>query len=220
MHPIVNIAVRAARRGGNVLLRYLESVNDLEVTTKGRRDFVTEVDRSAEREIIDVIRRSYPSHGIVAEESGTHPGDRFVWVIDPLDGTNNYLHGFPHFCISIAVKEQGRVEHGVVYDPLREELFVATRGAGAMLNNRRIRASRRERMSDALIGAGCAPSDDADERARRWPTPSSGCAQRSSGRAGQASHADERSPAGLPGPAARVDRSRVLARAVRALRAR
>ena len=158
MHPILNVAVRAARRGGNILLRYIEHIGDLEITVKGTRDFVSEVDRTAEREIIDVIRTSYPSHGILAEESGAQPGDDFIWVIDPLDGTNNYLHGLPHFCISIGVKERGRLQHGVIYDPLREELFVTSRGGGAMLNNRRIRVGRRQHFDDALIGLGFTPS--------------------------------------------------------------
>jgi len=159
MHPIVNIAVRAARRGGNVLLRNLERIGDLRVDAKGPSDFVSEVDRTSEREIIDAIRRAYPGHAILAEESGAHEGDEHVWIIDPLDGTNNYLHGFPHFCVSIGVRHRGRMEHGVVYDPLREELFAASRGAGAMLNSRRIRASQRDRLGDALIGTGLPPGN-------------------------------------------------------------
>jgi myo-inositol-1(or 4)-monophosphatase len=154
MHPLVNIAVRAARRGGHVLLRNLERVSDLRVGVKGPSDFVSEVDRNAEGEIIEVIRRAYPGHAILAEESGAQDGDEHTWIIDPLDGTNNYLHGLPHFCVSIGVRHRGRIEHGVVYDPLREELFTASRGAGAMLNSRRLRASQRHRLSEALIGTG------------------------------------------------------------------
>jgi myo-inositol-1(or 4)-monophosphatase len=159
MHALLNIAVRAARRGANVLLRGVDRISDLEIQRKGPRDFVSEIDRNAEREIIDVIQRSYPSHGILAEESGAQPGDDFTWVIDPLDGTTNYIRGIPHFCISIAVMQGNRVEHGVVYDPLREELFVASRGAGAMLNNRRVRVSRCDRLSEAVIGCGYFPGE-------------------------------------------------------------
>lgn len=159
MHPLLNIAVRAARRGGNVLLRGLEHVADVEVRSKGDRNFVSDLDKLAESEIIDVIHRSYPDHAIHAEESGFQGHHDSVWVIDPLDGTSNYLHGIPHFCVSIAIQERGRTEHAVVYDPLREDLFVASRGSGAMLNNRRIRTSRRDKMSAAMMGCGYAPSD-------------------------------------------------------------
>lgn len=160
MHPIVNIAVRAARRGANMLLRNMDHINDLEITAKGSRDLVSEVDRAAEREIIEVIQHVYPQHSILAEESGAQPGDDYEWIIDPLDGTFNYLHGIPHFCVSIGVRIKGRVEHGVVYDPVREELFSASRGEGAMLNNRRIRASRRSHMDDALLGTGFAAASE------------------------------------------------------------
>lgn len=156
MHPIVNIAVRAARRGANVLLRNMDLVNDLEITTKGSRDLVSEVDRAAEREIIEVVHRAYPGHAILAEESGKQPGEEYEWIIDPLDGTFNYLHNVPHFCVSIGVRARGRIEHGVVYDPMREELFTASRGEGAMLNNRRIRVSRRTQLDEALFATGFA----------------------------------------------------------------
>jgi len=152
---MINIAVRAARNAGNVLLRYFEHTDTLTVTSKGANDFVTEVDRSAERAIIDVLRDKYPHHAILAEESGDHKGDEeYQWVIDPLDGTTNYLHGFPQFSISIALKYRGRVEHAVVYDPLREELFTASRGSGALLNDRRIRVTKRKGLEGALVGTG------------------------------------------------------------------
>lgn len=154
MHPMINIAVRAARSAGNILLRYFEHTDSLTVTEKSKNDFVSEVDRAAEQAIIEVLRKAYPDHSILGEETGHHGGNDYQWVIDPLDGTTNYLHGNPQFCISIALKYQGQLEHGVIYDPLREELFSATRGSGAFLNDRRIRASSRKGLEGALIGTG------------------------------------------------------------------
>ena len=157
MHPLVNIAVRAARRAGNVIVRNLNQLEAIDVATKGRNDFVTEVDRAAEQEIIATVRRAHPDHGFLAEESGTTPGtagDEFVWIVDPLDGTTNFLHGFPQFCVSIAVQHRGRVEHAVVYDPLRQELFTASHGTGARLDDRRIRVSKSRGLEGALIGTG------------------------------------------------------------------
>lgn len=158
MHPLVNIGVRAARRAGNVIVRSLNQLDAIDVASKGRNDFVTEVDRQAEQEIIATIRRSYPSHGFLAEESGTTPalsgGDEFVWIVDPLDGTTNFLHGFPQFSVSIALQYRGRVEHAIVYDPMRQELFTATRGAGAQLDERRIRVSKSRGLEGALVGTG------------------------------------------------------------------
>jgi myo-inositol-1(or 4)-monophosphatase len=154
MHPMLNIAVRAARQAGNVIVRSLERVDTLNVTTKTPNDFVSEVDYQAEQEIIQVIHKAYPSHGVLAEESGSQEGDEYVWIIDPLDGTTNYLHGFPQFAVSIAVQHKGKIEQAVVYDPLRQELFTATRGAGAQLNNRRIRVSKLPSLDGALLGTG------------------------------------------------------------------
>ena len=158
MHPLVNIAVRAARRAGNIILRNLNRVDALSVESKGRNDFVTEVDRAAEAEIIGTVRRSYPSHAFLAEESGSTAGSAdgadFVWIIDPLDGTTNFLHGFPQFCVSLAVQYRGRIEHAVVYDPWRQELFTATRGDGAYLDGRRMRVSKAKSLDGALIGTG------------------------------------------------------------------
>ena len=151
---MLNIAVRAARSAGALIIRHVDRVDALEITRKGMNDFVTAVDQSAERIIINVVRKAYPSHGILAEESGSHDGDDFVWVIDPLDGTTNFLHGFPQFCVSIALKHRGRLEYGVVFDPLRQELFTATRGGGAQLNDRRIRVSKQKGLEAALLGTG------------------------------------------------------------------
>ncbi len=155
MHPLVNIAVRAARRAGNVILRNLNRVDALTVVEKGRNDFVTEVDRSAEQEIIQTVLRSYPTHGFMAEESGTAGADaEFVWIIDPLDGTTNFLHGFPQFCVSLGIQYHGKIEHAVIYDPWRQEIFTATRGDGAYLDGRRIRVTKAKSIDGALIGTG------------------------------------------------------------------
>lgn len=135
-------------------MRQLERVDSLNVTAKGRNDFVTEVDHQAEQIIIDAIHKAYPNHGILAEESGTQGGDEFVWIIDPLDGTTNFLHGFPHFAVSIAVQHRSQIVHGVIFDPGRQELFTASRGEGAQLDNRRIRVSRRSNLDSALLGTG------------------------------------------------------------------
>ena len=154
MQPLLNIAVRAARRAGEVIIRSLNRLESLTVTSKGRNDFVTEVDQAAEHEIIATIRRHYPQHAFLAEESGQSGDNDTVWIIDPLDGTTNFLHGFPVFAVSIACQIKGRLEHAVVYDPMRGELFTASRGAGAQLENRRIRVSKARELDGALIATG------------------------------------------------------------------
>ena len=154
MHALQNVAIMAARRAGSVLLRRMNKLDTLKVEKKGHNDFVSDVDRAAEAAIIDVIHKHYPDHAILAEESGASGESDTVWIIDPLDGTTNYLHGFPQFCVSIAVQVKGRVEHAAVYDPLRQELFTASRGDGALLDDRRIRVSGRKDMEHALIGTG------------------------------------------------------------------
>ncbi|MEJ2317350.1 MAG: inositol monophosphatase family protein [Gammaproteobacteria bacterium] len=154
MHPMTNIAIRAARDGGRILMRYLDRLDSLKIETKSRNDFVSDVDRAAEEAVIHTISKAYPKHAILAEESGEHDGNAYQWVIDPLDGTTNYLHGFPQFAVSIALREKGQLLCGVVYDPVREELFHATRGEGAYLNDRRIRVTARKGMQGALLGTG------------------------------------------------------------------
>jgi myo-inositol-1(or 4)-monophosphatase len=158
MHPILNIAVRAARRAGNIIIRSVDQLDRLTITEKASNDFVSDVDRQAEDAIIAVIQESYPAHDILAEETGDTPGKNgssdFQWIIDPLDGTTNFLHGFPQFAVSIAVKNKGRLEHGVVYDPSRQEIFTASRGAGTQLNDRRLRVSNRKGLEGALLGTG------------------------------------------------------------------
>jgi myo-inositol-1(or 4)-monophosphatase len=154
MHPLLNIAIRAARNAGNVIVRSLQHVEHLEITTKGRNDFVSDVDRLAEQEIINVISKAYPDHAIMAEESGNHGESDTVWIVDPLDGTTNFLHGFPHYCVSIGIMVRGKIDHGVIYDPLREELFTASRGDGAQLNDRRLRVAKRKELANALLATG------------------------------------------------------------------
>jgi myo-inositol-1(or 4)-monophosphatase len=154
VQPLLNIAVKAARRAGEVIIRSLNRLESLTVASKGRNDFVTEVDRAAEQEIIAIIRKHYPQHAFLAEESGRSGESDTVWIIDPLDGTTNFLHGFPVFAVSIACQIKGRLEHGVVYDPMRGELFTASRGAGAHLENHRIRVSKARTLDGALIATG------------------------------------------------------------------
>lgn len=154
MQPILNIAVRAARKAGTVITRAIDQIDTLTITQKGRHDFVSEVDRRAEDEIIRTIRKAYPSHGILAEESGELKGDDMVWIVDPLDGTTNFLHGFPQFAVSIGIRNRNRLEHGLIYDPLRDELFTASIGEGAQLNGRRLRVSKTSSLDNSLLGTG------------------------------------------------------------------
>jgi len=154
MHALLNVAVMAARRAGAVLIRKMRNLEKLKVEEKGHNDFVSDADRAAEKAVIDCILKHYPDHAILAEESGKQGESDHVWIIDPLDGTTNYLHGFPVFAVSIGVQIKGRMEHGVVYDPMRQELFTASRGDGAQLDGRRIRTSGQIQFERALIGTG------------------------------------------------------------------
>ncbi|MDH3759965.1 MAG: inositol monophosphatase [Gammaproteobacteria bacterium] len=163
MQPMLNIAIRAAHRAGDFIVRKINKLPDLQVEVKARNDFVSEVDREAEARIIEDLLKSYPDHGIVAEESGQIEGEgEYRWIIDPLDGTTNYLHGFPHYAVSIACEHRGRLTHGVIYDPFKQELFAASRGDGATLNNRRIRVSKIKSVEGALIGTGFPFKNPAD----------------------------------------------------------
>ena len=154
MHPMLNIAVRAARRAGSIINRASLDGGGLEVRAKQRNDFVTKVDKAAEEAIIDVVRKAYPDHAVLAEESGASGQAEYQWVIDPLDGTTNFIHGFPQYCVSIAIRHREALAHGVIYDPIRNELFTASKGRGAYLNDRRIRVSKCARLGDALVGTG------------------------------------------------------------------
>jgi myo-inositol-1(or 4)-monophosphatase len=162
MHPMLTVAVRAARRAGRIINRASVDLDQLQIARKQRNDFVTEVDHASEQAIIETLLGAYPDHAILAEESG-HTADKQsaavheaenIWIIDPLDGTTNFIHGFPQYAISIALMQRGIVTQAVVYDPTRDELFTASKGRGAFLNDRRIRVSRRTKIDEALVGTG------------------------------------------------------------------
>ncbi|WP_149193915.1 inositol monophosphatase family protein [Luteimonas suaedae] len=163
LQPAVNVMVKAARAGGNVLLRHMHRLDALNVVEKDRMDYASEVDGLAEAEVIKELRRANPDYAVLGEEGGAQKGNRgasrYTWVIDPLDGTSNYLRGFPHWCVSIALVENGEPLHGVIFDPLRNELFTATRGGGAQLNERRIRVGERKELHGAMIATGFAPRE-------------------------------------------------------------
>ncbi|MBO9679590.1 MAG: inositol monophosphatase [Acidovorax sp.] len=157
LHPMLNVAIKAARAAGAIINRAALDVESVRISQKQVNDFVTEVDHAAEQAIIDTLLTAYPGHGILAEETGRQHGAKdsdFIWVIDPLDGTTNFIHGFPVYCVSIALTVKGKVEQAVVYDPTRNDLFTATKGRGAYLNERRIRVSKRTQLKDCLISTG------------------------------------------------------------------
>lgn len=156
-NPLINIAVEATRAATVIINRAMKRMDTIKIAEKQPNDFVTEVDQRVEQEIISIIKKAYPTHSILGEESGDTEGDEeYQWIIDPIDGTRNFIHGFPHFAISIAIAHKNRIEHGVIYDPLRQELFTATRGKGAFLNQTRIRVAERKQLSEALLGTGFA----------------------------------------------------------------
>ena len=154
MHALLNVAVMAARRAGSTLIKKMVNLGKLKIEEKGHNDYVSDADYAAEKAVIDCILKHYPDHAILAEESGRQGESDTVWIIDPLDGTTNYLHGFPVFAVSIGVQIKGRMEHGVVYDPMRQELFTASRGQGAQVDGHRIRVSGQKQLERALIGTG------------------------------------------------------------------
>ncbi|MGH8441843.1 MAG: inositol monophosphatase family protein [Nevskiaceae bacterium] len=154
MQPLENIAVSAARAAGNLIMRHLDRADALKVTRKGRNDFVSEVDKGAEAEIVHTIRKAHPDHAILAEEGGADGKHDWLWIIDPLDGTTNFLHGFPHFCVSIAAQHKGKLQLGVIYAPCTQDLYVAIRGGGAVLNSRKIRVSKTTTLDESLVGTG------------------------------------------------------------------
>ncbi len=163
LQPAVNVMVKAARAGGNVLLRSMARLDSIDVIEKDRMDFATEADRLAEVEIVKELRRAHPDYGVLGEESGHTKGNRgpsrCTWVIDPLDGTSNFLRGFPHWCVSIALCEGAEPVHAVIYDPLRNELFTASRGGGAQLNGKKIRVGERRELDGAMLATGFAPRE-------------------------------------------------------------
>lgn len=153
--PVVNIAVQAARRAGKVILSSLNKLDALRVVDKDRFDFATDVDQKAEVEIIKELSKAYPDYAIMGEETGGRLGEaRYTWVIDPLDGTSNFMRGLPHFSVSIALLDDGVPIHGVVYDPVRDEVFTASKGSGAFLNDRRVRIGQRASLEGALLCTG------------------------------------------------------------------
>ena len=157
LHPMLNVAVNAARKAGSIINRASLDLDVLKVTTKSVNDFVTEVDQVAEQAIIETLLTAYPGHGILAEESGRAHGAKnseYVWIIDPLDGTTNFIHGLPFYAVSIALAHRDQVQQAVVYDPTRNDLFYASKGRGAFLNDKRLRVSKRTRMAESLIGTG------------------------------------------------------------------
>lgn len=160
MHPLLNIAISAARQAGDIILRHSDQIHKLKIMKKNCGDVFSEVDIKAEQTIIHNILKAYPEHGIIAEETGYHNQDaEFVWIIDPLDGTKNYIHGFPFYSISIAVQRKKKIEHAVILDPIRHECFAASRGAGARLNDNRIRVSKEIVLKDSLIGSSFSMRD-------------------------------------------------------------
>ncbi len=154
MQPLLNTAVQAARRAGDIAVRALSRLDQLEIRAKARNDYVTQVDQAAEQAILESIRKRYPDHAFLAEESGRSGDNEFTWIVDPLDGTTNFLHGFPTFSVSIALRRKDTLEVAVVYDPCRQELFTAMRGRGAQLDGKRIRVSERTELEGTLIGTG------------------------------------------------------------------
>lgn len=169
--PFLNIAVEAARAAGNIIVRASKRMDKVAISEKNPNDFVTEVDQKAEKEIIYHIRKAYPTHSILAEESGQDGESDYQWIIDPLDGTRNFVHGFPHYAVSIAMLHKGRIEHAVIYDPVRDDLFTATRGRGAFLNNQRIRVGTRKKLNECLFGTGFAyrhRNKDEEEPVKAW----------------------------------------------------
>jgi myo-inositol-1(or 4)-monophosphatase len=157
MHPMLTLAIKAARRAGNLITRSARDLDMLTVSIKGPKDFVSEVDRAAEAAIVDTLLSAYPEHAILAEEGtakGANAEAEYVWIIDPLDGTTNFLHGLPQYCVSIALAHKGVVSQAVILDPVRNDIFTASRGRGAFLNDRRIRVSKRQHLRDCLIGTG------------------------------------------------------------------
>lgn len=155
MHPILNVAIRAAREAGKIINRGAMDIGALKVEQKDTNDFVSEIDRNAEQAIINILKEAYPNHGFYGEETGkTNSESDNIWIIDPLDGTTNFLHNFPAYCISIALQEKGVLTQAVIYDPVRNDLFTATRGSGAFLNNRRIRVTQRTKLQEALLSTG------------------------------------------------------------------
>jgi myo-inositol-1(or 4)-monophosphatase len=158
MHPMLNTAIKAARRAATVINRASFDIDRITVSEKQHNDFVTDIDQAAEQAIIETLLKAYPSHAILGEESGPSKNlndeSEFAWIIDPIDGTTNFMHGYPNYCVSIALQQRGVITNAVIYDPVRNDLFTATKGAGAYLNDKRIRVSNHDRIGKALLASG------------------------------------------------------------------
>jgi len=168
MHPMLNMAIKAAHEAGDIIARSADRIDQLQIENKDKNDFVSEIDRSAESTIIGILKKAYPDHAFLGEESGKHEGatdakTQYQWIIDPLDGTTNFLYGIPHYAVSIALKKDGKLDQAVIYDPSKDDLFYASRGAGAFLNKRRIRVSKRLSLENALLTTGVPYRPDQDE---------------------------------------------------------
>jgi len=174
MHPILTIAMRAAKKAGDYISRSYERLDQFDVITKGTNDYVTEVDQNAEQMILKILQEKYPEHRYLCEESGEtigNPDSEFEWVIDPLDGTTNFIHGLPHFAISLALRRNGIIEQGLIYDPIRQDEFLASRGRGAHLNGRRIRVTAATKLAGTLLGTGMPFREDQEFiRSAYWAT--------------------------------------------------
>lgn len=167
--PIVNIAVNAARAAGNIIIRAQDRLDTIKVSKKQPNDYVTDIDQQVEQEIIKIIRKAHPNHAVIGEESGESSGsnDEYTWIIDPIDGTRNFIHGFPQFAVSIAIRRKGKIEHGVIYDPVRQELFSASKGKGARLNDHRMRVSTCNKLEESLLGTGF-PSPRSEDQVQAY----------------------------------------------------
>jgi len=168
MHPMLNMAIKAAHEAGDIIARSADRIDQLQIENKDKNDFVTEIDRTAEDTIIGILKKAYPDHAFLGEESGRHEGsgdkpNQYEWIIDPLDGTTNFLYGIPHFAVSIALKKDGKLDQAVIYDPMKDDLFYASRGGGAFLNKRRMRVSKRLSLSGALLTTGVPYRPDQDD---------------------------------------------------------
>ena len=168
MHPMLNMAIKAAHEAGDIIARSADRIDQLQIENKDKNDFVTEIDRAAEDTIIGILKKAYPDHAFLGEESGRHEGsgdkpNQYEWIIDPLDGTTNFLYGIPHFAVSIALKKDGKLDQAVIYDPMKDDLFYASRGGGAFLNKRRMRVSKRLSLSGALLTTGVPYRPDQDD---------------------------------------------------------
>ncbi len=159
-NPILNTAFKAARSAGKIIMKSLDKLDELKIKKKSFSDYVTEIDQKSEQEIIYILKKAYPDHAFLAEESGKTGENEYQWIIDPIDGTNNFIHGYPHFCISIALKHKNKIENGLIYDPLKQEVFGASRGRGAFLNEKRLRVNERNKLEGALIGLAYRPKDE------------------------------------------------------------